>query len=158
MKGAIDSRIAEEQARQRSYQTPPARSNSGAKKPPSRAASPSVKSSRDKIQNERKEGDIPPKGPDPSDFESELVIDDESTLNGDEIPRLAKGEDQDDSYRDSTKEKPIAGEESLSLKQVADENGVLSTPELPTDVRVKLRKLERLEPRYNGVCDCSINI
>ena len=150
LKGAIDSRIAEEQARQRSHQTPPARSNSGAKKPLSRAASPSVRVARSKEQSDRKEGDIPLKGPDPLDFEPEFVVDDENTISRNETPQPPAEVTQDENSRISTNAKQIAGEESHNQEQITEEKDVSANPELPTDIRVKLRKLERLESKYNG--------
>lgn len=42
-------------------------------------------------------------------------------------------------------------EDSKALVQGGDREGDQPAPlELPTDVRVKLRKLEKLEPRYQG--------
>ena len=147
LKGAIDSKIAEEQARQRLSQNSPSRSNSSAKRPSSRAISPTK---RVQGARGRQDGDAPTKGPDPAEFEPEFVIDDDATSRS-ATPRSGTPRPADD--RNGT---PVAGRstredanpDTSEAGTTADEPRLSS--DLPTDVRVKLRKLEKLESRYHG--------
>lgn len=148
LKGAIDSRIAEEQARQRLSQASPSRSASNAGRSTSRNLSPSKKASRQSARG-RQDGDPSSKGPDPADFEPELVIDDDDYSRSG-IPRpptndesIITGEKtaQETSRGESSQE---SGEATTSVEEPR------VSSDLPTDVRVKLRKLEKLESRYHG--------
>ena len=149
MKGAIDSRIAEEQARQRPLQASPSRSNSVSRRTP-RSGSPAVRNGRNRsIENEA--GDTPAQGPDPKEFEAEFVIADEEAPSraATPQPQASKGNDNDDGKAlvdkssGSAEITPGAASQSQSERSNADTG-------LPTEVRVKLRKLERLETRYQG--------
>ncbi|KAL8790458.1 MAG: hypothetical protein Q9213_000610 [Squamulea squamosa] len=147
LKGAIDSRIAEEQARQRSALTSPPPSNT-ARKPSSRAESPAKRPPRQNAAN-RQNGDISAKGPDPSEFEPEFVVDDSDVPSRSNTPRptLTGSESSTkDTVRD-TVEGARHGE-GTAEKALQDDSTVIPQ-ELPTDVRVKLRKLEKLESRYH---------
>lgn len=86
------------------------------------------------------------KGPDPADFESEFAIDDDdlrrsgtpkpqSNQNG-STKRMQENAPQQSS-QETNETSTSAGESSASS-------------DLPTDVRDKLRKLERYESRYHG--------
>lgn len=154
IKGAIDSRIAEEQARQRAAQAPPSRSNSTAKRPVPRAASPSVRSSSRARSGDKKDEGIQQKGPDPAEFEPEFVIGDEDapTRSGTPLP----GPAQDNAATSQTiGEKPDTIGDGQSTQKTGESGASASTPELPMDVRVKLRKFDRLESRYQGqYCQC----
>lgn len=145
MKGAIDSRIAEEQARQRAPQSSPSRSSSDARRSLPRTASPAQRAPR-KTQ-ERNDGGPSQRGRDPSDFDPEIVIDDESLPNygestasqtaGEKPAVIANGSDE-------------AEDSKRSVQGGSQDDDQPAPPELPTDVRVKLRKLEKLESRYQG--------
>ncbi|MCJ1401084.1 hypothetical protein MMC11_004296 [Xylographa trunciseda] len=151
LKGAIDSRIAEEQARQRNAQQLPARSSSGARRPNSRSrtSSPAIRSTRVRPV-ESKSGDIPEKGPDPKEFEPEFVIGDEDVISRSGTPRPAQAKDGEAQSGEAVAEETAAAtvdrqpEEDRESEKVPQEAAL----EVPTDVRVKLRKLERLESRY----------
>ncbi|MCJ1389907.1 hypothetical protein MMC18_002764 [Xylographa bjoerkii] len=154
LKGAIntlDSRIAEEQARQRNAQQLPARSSSGARRPNSRSrnSSPAVRSARAR-PTESKNGDIPEKGPDPKEFEPEFVIENEDVVSRSGTPRPVQARDGEAQSSEAGVEKTAAAnvdrqsEEDRVSEKVPQEAAL----EVPTDVRVKLRKLERLESRY----------
>ncbi|KAL2058151.1 hypothetical protein ABVK25_001769 [Lepraria finkii] len=144
LKGAIDSKIAEEQARQRLSQRPPSRSNSSAKRPSSRAISPTK---RAQGSRGRQDGDPPAKGPDPADFEPEFVIDDdEASRTG--TPRSGTPRPAGDRNGTTAVGKSTQEDATLETGEAAADEP-RSSSDLPTDVRVKLRKLEKLESRYH---------
>ena len=148
-KTAIDTRIAEEQARQRALQGSPSRSNSGAKKPAARTASPAVRAARNRSVDS-KGTDAPSKGPDPSEFEPEFVIEDEEVITRATTPQPGQAEKQENLGNDGpTSSHPDTDAPSTAQKG-DDSQAQPASPDLPTEVRVKLRKLERLETRYQG--------
>jgi chromosome segregation ATPase len=146
LKGAIDSRIAEEQARQRTavQSASPSRTGSDAgRRSLSRNLSPS------KRPRPREKADLPAeKGPDPSEFDSDFAAGSD-TAGNDFSKKDASEQNVEARKTDSEGAPPGTGETKMNM-----ENGeVTTTPaqrngELPTDVRVKLRKLERVEGRY----------
>ncbi|KAI9826127.1 MAG: hypothetical protein M1832_000576 [Thelocarpon impressellum] len=175
LKGALDSRIAEEQARQQkaagaSTTTAPgtapgkvSRANSGVK----RADSLTSSSSRQGRGRERvsvEEDDSREKGPDPVEFETavpEFLLDSDdgssrAATPGPDGPRSEKEQGAAaaaavDGSADVTRERsPLAAAEgSRAVSQSRAFVGSKQTAaELPTDVRVKLRKLDKLEGRY----------
>ncbi|KAL8729556.1 MAG: hypothetical protein Q9166_004636 [cf. Caloplaca sp. 2 TL-2023] len=148
LKGAIDSRIAEEQARQRSALTSPSPSNA-ARKPPSRAESPAKRASPQHTPA-RQNGERSGKGPDPSEFESEFVVDDSDVSSRSNTPRPVLTTSES-SAKDNPGEKAEEAQDGEDKPEKMTHGGSTATPqELPTDVRVKLRKLEKLESRYHG--------
>lgn len=145
LKGAIDSRIAEEQARQRSALTssPPL---SASKRSTSRAESPAKRTIRSNAP--RQNGETPAKGPDPAEFEPEFVIGDSDVPSRSGTPRPALTRSESVTRQAAEPKENLRDDREKSEKTVAD--NVVETPqELPTDVRVKLRKLEKLESRYH---------
>ena len=148
LKGAIDSRIAEEQARQRSALTSPPPPNT-ARKSSSRAESPAKRALRPGASS-KQNGETAGKGPDPAEFEPEFVLDHSDVPSRSVTPRPAP-------TRSESPTKDTAGEvaeevrngEETSEKVVQDGSAATSL-ELPTDVRVKLRRMEKLESRYHG--------
>ncbi|KAL8656923.1 MAG: hypothetical protein Q9226_002429 [Calogaya cf. arnoldii] len=147
LKGAIDSRIAEEQARQRSTLTSPPPSNAP-RKPSSRAGSPAKRAPRQNAPS-RQNGEASGKGPDPSDFEPEFLVDDPDLPSRSTTPRPAPARSESstkDNVQDTAKE--AQNGESIAGKPPLDDS-TANPQELPTDVRVKLRKLEKLESRYH---------
>ncbi|MCJ1463187.1 hypothetical protein MMC07_001792 [Pseudocyphellaria aurata] len=142
LKGAIDSRIAEEQARQRALQHSPSRSSSGTNRPSNRTGSPNKRAAR------RKDDDSSLKGPDPSEFEPENVIGNEDIPVKSETPRPAQRKDGVTMANDGpSKEPSTSNNEEVDRTTATD--SILISQELPTDVRVKLRKLEKLESKYS---------
>ena len=143
----MDSRIAEEQARAKASGTPITRSASTAgRSASSRNESPAARGLRSKnvdVSNE-------PRGPDPSEFESAFVIDDEepSRVGTPTTDDVSPTKGTEGATQDSEKA-PSNGTEDASDK--AAEPAPVST-ELPLEVRQKLRKLEKLESRYQGNC------
>ena len=98
------------------------------------------------------------KGPDPSEFDPEFVIRDENATSRSGTPRPPTEETQDDSSHDSTSEKPKMDKENRGQEQNTEEKDGAANTELPTDVLVKLRKLEKFESRYNGMRGSSKDI
>ncbi|KAH8660725.1 hypothetical protein BGZ60DRAFT_111950 [Tricladium varicosporioides] len=151
LKGAIDSRIAEEQARQKAAgsSAPPSRSNSTSnntvRRSSSRTESPSTKPRRSKP----KDGDgAQARGPDPSEFENAFVIEDESEEVASEKP--AKVEEKESTMAATTD----AGASEEAEKEKATEKPAAipaKAAELPADVRTKLRKLELLSSKYQDL-------
>ncbi|KAI1907822.1 Golgin imh1 [Ophidiomyces ophidiicola] len=137
LRGAIDARIAEEQARQRAGQDSLSRSNSAARRT---NASPARQSgARTKRNNS-----FLTRSPDPSEFDAEFVIGDDDSSTRTSTPRPepeasvngAAGE-SDDKVAEPARSTPPPGKPAPP-----------TSTELPTDVRVKLRRLDKLESRY----------
>jgi len=148
-KGVLDSKIAEEQARQRTSHESPSRSNSRSQ----RSSSRTLSSNRQAVRSEgreSKDGELSAKGPDPSEFEPDFVIDGDSTPSRSTTPRPVQGKGEDATANGVSA--PIAPESNdKKIQGIDEEKDAIATPsELPTDVRVKLRKLEKLESRYYG--------
>ncbi|TVY45745.1 Golgin [Lachnellula occidentalis] len=124
LKQAVDTRIAEEQARAQNS-TPAARSNSTARRTDSPSARPRKAKPKDS-------DGTPTRGPDPSEFETAFVIED----------------DFEEPSRTSTS--VMMDEKGLEAGGSGDgsERGSANPPVLPTEVRTKLRKLEKLESKY----------
>lgn len=149
LKGAIDSRIAEEQARQKAIQSPPSRSSSSIRRSSSRTVSPSKRQGRAR-ERERKDNDTAEKGPDPSEFEPEFVVDDEESRSRVGTPGPGAERSGGVAVGGAVKEKALAEETKEPNGRLAEDGDGPAPPELPTDVRVKLRKLDKLESRYQG--------
>lgn len=145
LKGAIDSRIAEEQARQRLSQVSPTRSASNARRPAARDESPATRSTRTGARG-RRDGDTPGRGPDPAEFEPEFVIGEDDAPSRVGTPMLAEQKRQlpSESGNDGT----LDGSEPPAQERATSKE--VPTSDLPTDVRVKLRKLDKLESKYHG--------
>jgi hypothetical protein len=156
VKGAIDSRIAEEQARQKSAAatgTTVSRSGSTARRSTSRTESPSSRPRRAKPKDNEVNT---ARGPDPSEFENAFVIEDES----EEPSRVGTPAIEDEKLAAMT-EGNATGETGGSGEgnEKAAEKVVEAPPktiELPTEVRTKLRKLEKLESKYQGRIVCGL--
>ena len=109
--------------------------------------SPAVRSSRTR-SGETKGVDA--KGPDPREFDPEFVIDDEEIPARGGTPGPSQAKDEERGNSGAEKSEADNGMQ-ISEKPTAPDDSAAQTSELPTDVRVKLRKLERLEPRYQGL-------
>ncbi|TVY25726.1 Golgin [Lachnellula hyalina] len=138
LKQAVDTRIAEEQARAAQHSTPVsiARSNSTAR----RTDSPSARPRKPKPKDS---DGTPTRGPDPSEFETAFIIEDDS----EEASRASTPVMMDE------KAHLVAGS-TAPLEAGGSGDGSArgsATPlALPTEVRTKLRKLEKLESKYQG--------
>ncbi len=147
LKGAIDSRIAEEQAKLQQSQPSPSNVDSDTRRATSRTDSPNRRTAKPPPRA-RQDGDPGVKGPDPSSFEPNFVIEDgELSRSGTPAP-MDVG-----SVADGKDGQKIPGSEPAWEAQ--DEATTTGSPrashDIPTDVRVKLRKLEKLETRYQGI-------
>ncbi|OBT49822.1 hypothetical protein VE04_10040, partial [Pseudogymnoascus sp. 24MN13] len=153
LKGAIDSRIAEEQAKAKAAGTPAtgsgtvSRSNS-ARADPTKRTKPKTKVVDDGAR-----------GPDPSEFESAFVIDDdedtpESTRSATPLVTEGKGATTTMAGKSSPAPAAAANGDGVNEKLEAVPKSTTPPPvttaatELPMEVRQKLRKLEKLESRY----------
>jgi hypothetical protein len=157
LRDAIDSRIAEEQARQKSAQDNISRSNS-ARRPPNSNLSPGQRS------RPRRNTGTPVRGPDPKEFEAEFAIGDDEDSSRSATPRLETPEDVSETTTLAETEHGEDGEKGKTKAPVdtpgkenasTAEKGPTSQPtiELPAEVRGKLRRLDKLEVRYHGM-DC----
>jgi hypothetical protein len=142
----IDSRIAEEQAKAKAAAASPARSATARRSAALRNESPSKRS-----QTRPKEVDDGARGPDPSVFEGTFVIEDDSeepSRSG--TPAIPEMKPEVIGEKGATAETTGADE-----GEVVNEKAVIlpkpsTTTDLPPDVRSKLRKLDKLEARYQG--------
>ncbi|KAL2868970.1 putative vesicle-mediated transport protein (Imh1) [Aspergillus lucknowensis] len=143
LREAIDSRIAEEQARQRSSQESLARSNS-ARRPQGRNLSPSRRPARP-----RRNTGTPVRGPDPTEFEPEFAIGDDDSPSRSATPLSESTETPENNQAEKSGEAEVITDTMTNEKESAPakETTRLSS-ELPPDVKTKLRKLNKLESRY----------
>lgn len=148
LKGALDARIAEEQARQRaSAQASPSRSAAAPKRSNSRNLSPAKKPVKGKDADTSGKAAPSGKGPDPSEFDPEFVIgEDEEQPSRSGTPRPKEKADTSDTTLDDSKEKEKEGDSQV----VAADDKTSTAPEIAPDVQVRLRKLDKLEPKYTG--------
>ncbi|KAJ5633408.1 hypothetical protein N7490_009747 [Penicillium lividum] len=155
LRDAIDSRIAEEQARQKSAQDNISRSNSArrpANPPPGQRSRP------------RRNTGTPVRGPDPKEFEAEFTIgDDESSQSGTprvETPDPASEVGSSAGDRTEETESQTAQSSTDATEKTTDTEKESATPateetsksgpaELPIEVKAKLRRLDKLESRYH---------
>lgn len=96
------------------------------------------------------------KGPDPSVFEGAFVIEDDSedpSRAGTPAPPELKGEKM--SENGTNEETPRDSEAGVVSEKVDSAPKPPAIAELPPDVRTKLRKLEKLEARYQGTLEYS---
>ncbi|KAJ5151604.1 hypothetical protein N7492_009899 [Penicillium capsulatum] len=148
LRDAIDSRIAEEQARQKSAQDSISRSSSA--RVPSRNLSPGRRN------RPRRNSGTPVRGPDPKEFEPEFAIGDDEASTRSGTPRVDTPDNAaevttqaDGDHTEEPEKKTTEAPEKETLP--APEGDAASAPpvELPTEVRAKLRRLDKLETRYH---------
>jgi hypothetical protein len=142
IKGALDARIdaiTEEQAKQRTSQQTPSRSTSAVRRSSSRNLSPSKRPSRSKDGEKTAASG---RGPDPAEFDPEFVIgedDDQPSRAGTPRPKeKAETAETAESTIDNAKEKSADGKDSPA-------------PILSPEIRTRLRRQEKLEPKYTGM-------
>ncbi|KAF2650271.1 hypothetical protein K491DRAFT_707665 [Lophiostoma macrostomum CBS 122681] len=142
IKGAIDQRIAEEQAKQRSSASP-SRTPSAPRRSSSRNLSPSKRPGKAKDADNGSKAAPTGKGPDPSTFETDFVIGEDDEPSRAATPRPKEKTDAAAATSPEAKEKPEDGEAAME-----DEK---NTPplEIPPEVQTRLRKLDKLEPKYS---------
>jgi hypothetical protein len=150
LRGAIDARIAEEQARQKATQpTTPSRSSSTARRSNSRNLSPSKRTARSKDGDSSKAAPAGT-GPDPSEFDPEFVIgeeDDQPSRAGTPRPKEKAQPAEDVAENGENGEGKKEEEEGPTAEvEVKPEQ----PPELPRDIQLRLRRLDKLDPKYTG--------
>lgn len=174
IKGAIDRTIAEEQARQKALSDQAAAGGGGAASGHTRqsssvsrsnsSASTQARKPRQKkaAQDASKEVEGGATNPDPAVFEAAFVIDDdEPSRSSTPLPPSEQKEKRPQNGDSKGDGDPITGEDKDSEKKGTDGQTLegdkpvpppkpAATPELPPDVRAKLRKLEKLEATYPG--------
>lgn len=179
IKGAIDRTIETEQARQKGLLSEPgapgpARRSSSVSRSNSGASTAAGKRPRQKkpVQDASKDADAGAANPDPAVFEAAFVIDDDddepartaTSLPPAEEKKPDNGIPKDDGGQDEKGGDTGAGSTAKGLAnntgdddQKAEEGHKpvpppkpAAIPELPPDVRAKLRKLEKLEATYPG--------
>ena len=138
--------MEQEQAKARALHQSPSRSTAGARKVASRNLSPSKRAA---VQGSRGRQEEVGKGPDPADFEPEFVIDDEEPSRSG-TPRPSTNGNEKEMTEFGAATAPNISEDGQE-KQEKESETQAQTFELPTDVRVKLRKLDKLEGRYQGM-------
>ncbi|EHA27771.1 hypothetical protein ASPNIDRAFT_41716, partial [Aspergillus niger ATCC 1015] len=131
LRDAIDSRIAEEQARQRSAQTSLSRSNS-ARHPTGRNLSPTRRTSRP-----RRNTGTPVRGPDPNEFEPEFAIGDDEGSSRSATPRLESAGGSEAAPEENTGEGKTSSEESATKKPEAQP--VTETNQSPSELPPEIR-------------------
>lgn len=141
LKNAVDARIAEEQARQKALASPTSSGSptSAVRRSTSIRSESPAKGTASRRKLAAGEGTNDARGPDPAEFEKAFVIDDESeTPTRVGTPALL-----------DEKSELLAGQmPDLSLENVEQGAEAIKPVELPPDVKAKLRKLDKLESRY----------
>jgi hypothetical protein len=95
------------------------------------------------------------KGLDPSVFEGAFAIEDDSedpSRAGTPAPAEKKAEKISEN---GTNEETTGDGEAAVIEKVDSVSKPPTVAELPPDVRTKLRKLEKLEARYQGMLECT---
>lgn len=155
IRGAIDARIAEEQARQKASQDGLSRSNSTSAIRRGNNNSSSISRPRPRREGSNVSANVAPvRGPDPAEFDAEFVVGDEGSSGA--VSRSASGRGTPVVEGEGEKEKERTGEEGREAGHAREKSAASLAPmsptgwELPTEVRVKLRRLDKLEGRYQG--------
>jgi hypothetical protein len=142
IRGAIDARIAEEQAKQRTTpQATPPRSSSTQRHSSSRNLSPSKRSAKSKDGDSSKAAPTG-KGPDPSEF---VIGDDEEQPSRASTPRPKEKAQPTEGASENASEKKDDDEKGADVDEKSDK-----APEIPPEAQLRLRKLDKLEPKYTG--------
>ena len=87
----------------------------------------------------------PGKGPDPSEFDPDFVIGEEDAPSRSITPRPKEKANATDSTEGEEKDKEDGKEQSTAEEEKPD-----SQPEIPPEIQTRLRKLDKLEPKYSG--------
>ncbi|TPX22093.1 hypothetical protein DIZ76_013957 [Coccidioides immitis] len=140
IRGAIDARIAEEQARQRGAQETLSRSNSARRANPSPARRPSTRVKRG--------NSFLAKNPDPSEFDAEFVVGDDDSSTRTSTPRPESANNMADGGGELDEKATLNESASAAPTSLLGKSSGQTPADLPTDVRVKLRRLDKLESKY----------
>jgi len=175
IKGAIDRTIAEEQARQKAHaaQNNAATPDRWSRTDSSRAAARGPRTEKPTIDTSKDAPGETVPTPDPATFEASFAIEDE-----DDEPSAAVEAENGDGGADAAKPTapPQEQEEMKGQKPAADSNGAESGAqvtmepknvnggdappppvELPPDVQVRLKKLDKLEKVYKSMSPAGLD-
>lgn len=150
LKGAFDS--LEEQARQRPASQSPSRQGSGNRRPPHRNVSPSRRTTSRQTNKVQGNGEgLSGPDPDPATFDPEKIADGE----GDGTETVTQDAVAQDGRDGRDTENPMQQDTASASPQVGqslvEDGGLVEKPqELPDDVKSKLRRLNKLESKYQG--------
>jgi hypothetical protein len=146
IKGAINAQIAEETAKQRASASP-SRSGAPARRNSTRNQSPSKRPGKPKDPENGGQPLPTGKGPDPSEFDPEFVIgEEEEQPSRSSTPRPKEKAETTDSIAGNGKEKEKEDDGQIA----AADRKASPPPEIPPEVQIRLRKLDKLEPKYSG--------
>jgi hypothetical protein len=156
IKGAIDRTIAEEQARMKALSDQPSTSASARRSGSSGKNESPARRSRVKkvVQESSRDSSDGLLNPDPAVFEAAFVLDDSEDPSRTATPRLPDQDEVKENGEGNASKVSGAEDSVLPAAETTDE-GVSQAkkpdpPELPPEVRAKLRKLEKLESTYPG--------
>ncbi|KAI9669626.1 MAG: hypothetical protein M1831_007322 [Alyxoria varia] len=151
LKGAFDS--LEEQARQRPTQPSPSRQSGASRRAVNQTNSPSRRRQRQNTEN-AKPWDLSGPDPDPSAFDpdAENVVDDTSNKPG--TSANASDSSKTLGRRDESSEKQESEKEEKPDGTAEEADATPAEPlELPDDVKAKLRRLNKLEEKYQKLLE-----
>ena len=146
IRGAIDARIAEEQAKQRTTPSVPPRGSVPPRRSNSRNLSPSKRPGA-KVKDADSKAALPAgRGPDPSEFDPEFVIgegDDQPSRTGTPKPKEQAPAAETTTTAEDGSEKKEDSEKPTDTDEKSEK-----PPEIPPEVQTRLRRLDKLEPKY----------
>lgn len=91
------------------------------------------------------------RGPDPTEFEPEFAIGDDDSSSRSGTPRPESSGAPENTQGENAEQSEGPGENAMNEKEGAPEaESAPTTPELPPDVKAKLRRLAKMESRYQG--------
>ena len=166
IRGAIDSQIAAEQAKARAGQSSPSplsRSTSRARQASRVESSTASEAEKDPSEFEDSDAATPPAIGTPTrsgmPLSSESIIEDPlgalGTGGADGNASAAGGEvkveDTQPTGAAATPKEAATGGKTTAAATAPSTSTLAANPDLPTEVRVKLRKLDKIESRYAGM-------
>lgn len=91
------------------------------------------------------------RGPDPTEFEPEFAIGDDDSSSRSGTPRPESSGAPENTQGENAEQSQGPGENATNEKEGEPEaEFVPAAPELPPDVKAKLRRLAKMETRYQG--------
>jgi hypothetical protein len=166
IRGAIDSQIAAEQAKNRVGQGSPSslsRSTSGARQASRAGSSTASEAEKDPSEFEDSDTATPPATGTPArsgtPLPSERVTEDPlgalgtggANGNVNVADGKAKVENTQPTGAAATPKEAATGNKTAAAATAPSTSTLAANPDLPTEVRVKLRKLDKIESRYAGM-------
>lgn len=91
------------------------------------------------------------RGPDPTEFEPEFAIGDDDSSSRSGTPRPESSGAPENTQGENAEQNQGPGENATNEKEGEPEaESVPAAPDLPPDVKAKLRRLAKMETRYQG--------